>query len=201
MGLLFLRAFKRDAEPSETNQAQQNMNVPNPETANPKDVIRFISIQERDIVKQVYNQLKGLGVNIPANLDSLFQEKIKKGYFFLEDGYWRTSIENYQKGKEQLDSFAETYSFELKGVHINAYKNHLKNCIIYEQVMLKKEPHNQYDKNAIKVVVGSKMIGRVPIEETLMVHNILEKDYKAFIESISNNDDFLDVSIIVYYKS
>jgi hypothetical protein len=181
-------------------QTKLNLDVPNPETANPKKVIHFISNYDKDVVQQVYNQFKGLNIRIPKNLESIFKEKIDKGYIFKEDHYWRTSIEDFQNEHEKLSSFSKTHSFELKGVHVTTYKNHLKDCIIFDMVTLKKDPNNKYDKNAIKVIAGDRLIGHVDADETETVHKILNKEHKAFISDILDLDGYIDVTIKLYYN-
>ena len=97
---------KSGGQTTPIGQTQLNLDVPNPETANPKKVIHFISNYDKDVVaEQVYNQFKGLNIRIPKNLDSIFKEKIDKGYIFKEDHYWRTSIEDFQNEHENLSSF------------------------------------------------------------------------------------------------
>lgn len=184
----------------EKTKSQLNLDVPNPETANPKKVIHFISNYEVDVVKQVYKQLKDLNIRIPINLDKIFKEKIDKGYIFREEYYWGTSIEDFQNIHENLYKYKDTFRFELKGLHITSYKKRLKDCIIYDKVTLNKEPHNKYDKNAIKVVANSGLIGYVPAEETEKVHQLLEREHKVFIEDISDIDGYIDATIKIYYN-
>ncbi|MBS1754595.1 MAG: hypothetical protein JST34_11175 [Bacteroidetes bacterium] len=191
---------KTSGHASSSGQRQVNMDVPNPETANPKKVIHFISNYDKDVVQQVYNQFKGLNIHIPQNLDNIFREKIAKGYIFKEDYYWQTSIEDFQIEHENLNNFSKTHSFDLKGVHVSTYKKNLKDCILFEMVTLKKDPNNKYDKNAIRVIAGNRLIGHVDADETETVHEIMTREHKAFISDILDLDGYLDVTIKIYYN-
>ena len=177
-----------------------NVTVPNPETANPKEVITFIDLFEVGIVGQVYDQLVGLKYEISADLTGVFQEKITKGYILKTDWMWRISAESYQRKKEELDLYADQYWFELKGVHIRRYRKALDECMLYEKVWLENDRRNRYDSNAIKVVGVAGIIGHVPANETEEVAAILAQDHRAFIHTIIEIDGYLDVSIIVHYN-
>jgi len=179
----------------------QNVNAPNPETANPKEVIDFISDCPPDVIKQVYHQLLAKNIKIPGDLDKLFQEKITNLYLFKERYYWKTSIESYQIEKEKLNNYKENYSFELQGVHVPANRKRLENCIIFEKVILKKQPRNKYDSNAIQVIANSGALGHVPADETEIVHKIIDQEHKAFIEKIFLLGDHLRVTIKIYHNN
>lgn len=193
--LIFIGKINASSNISQT----LNLDVPNPETANPKKVIQFISIYDKDEISQVYKQLKEKNIKIPKSLDEVFKEKINKGYIFREDFFWKVSIEDFQREKESLYSFKNTYSFELKGLHVNSYRSKLKDCIVYDSVEVQKDIYNKYDKNAIKVVSNSGLIGHVPADETSTVLGIIQQNHKAFIKSISKIEEYIDVSIIIHY--
>lgn len=179
----------------------QSISAPNPETANPKDVIDFISDCPPDVIKQVYHQLLAKNIKIPGELDKIFQEKITKLVLLKEKYYWKTSIESYQIEKEKLNNYKENYFFDLKGVHVPSNRKKLENCIIFEKVTLKKEPRNKYDSNAIQVIANSGAVGHVPADQTEIVHKIIDQEHKAFIEKILKSGDYLAVTIKIYYNT
>lgn len=178
---------------------QKNISVPNPETANPKDVVHFILNESSDIVKQVYNQLINKEYKIPEKLAGLFRDKINGGFIMYSKIYCQFNIEDYQVEKEDLKQYSNQYIFEVKGLQVISYQDRLRDCVVYEKVNLKKEPHNKYDSNAIKVVASSGLIGYVPRDETDELSEIMNNDYKAFIFSISDYDR-IDSNVIVYYN-
>lgn len=183
-----------------SNSRTENIEVPVPGIADDKRVIDFISIYDRSVIKQTYEQLIQKGIIFPEQLRLAFAEKINKGYITKEDYYWRISIEDKQVEDENLIEYTDKLYFELKGVHVSAYRKKIKNCVIYEKVQLIKDPNNKYDKNAIKVIAVNGIIGHVPAEETELLQTIISGDHKAFIEDITNYNDYLDVTIIVYYS-
>jgi hypothetical protein len=71
--------------------------------------------------------------------------------------------------------------------------------IIYDEVYLLKEPKNKFDKNAIKVDTIQGVIGYVPKSETNKIKQILKNNHKSYIESIFDDDGFVECNIIIYY--
>jgi polyphosphate kinase len=147
-------------------QYETELTVPIPGIAHPSEVIRFIDIWDGKVIKQIRDQLIGLGKMIPENLDRIFKEKIERGYIFKTQCLWSTDAKAYQEEKEDLQRLSEEYWFELKGVHVRRYRTALEECCIYEKVWLKKDPRNKYDCNAIKVTTVDGTIGHVPAMET-----------------------------------
>lgn len=179
---------------------QQNMAVPNPESANPKDVARFILNHDKDIVKQVYTQFRQKGIIIPKQLENLFQSKMNGGFILYSKVYNELNISAYQAEKENLQQYPDEYTFDVKGLHVKSYQDRLSECAIYDRVTLKRDPGNKYDSNAIKVMAGSGMIGHVPADQTEEVGEIIQGDYRAFIAHIFDFDR-VDADIIIYYDS
>ena len=183
------------------NQKQVvEIDVPNPENSNPKKVIEFINDYEPSVIKQTYDQLIGLNKQIPKELKIAFEDKIKNGYIIKENYLWSISIEEIKVEQDNLIDYTKRYSFEVKGLQINAYKERLKNSIIYDEVYLESEPKNKFDKNAIKVETIDGLIGYVPANETSEVKKIMETDYKAYIENVTNDDGFINAYIEIYHK-
>jgi len=176
------------------------LSVPNPETANPKDVVRFILSRDSDVVRQIYHQLKQKGIIIPEQLDKLFHDKINCSLLYYRPIYWGFDIKEYQMEKENLSQYSDQYYFGIKGLQVKSYQKKLEDCVVYDQVTLKKEPHNKYDPNAIKVVSPSGLIGYVPRDETDEVKSIIDKSHKAFIFRITDIDGFIDSDVVIYYN-
>jgi hypothetical protein len=185
---------------NKTKKFNMDIELPNPEKSNPKDVIEFINDYQSIVIEEVYKQLISLNNKIPAKLDAAFKEKIQNGIILKENYFWKISIENRKIIQDDLDKFENKYSFELKGLKENKYREILKNCIIYDEVYLEIEPNNKFDKNAIKVEYLDGIIGYAPILETFEIKNIIENnEYKVYIENIENVGDFISSQIIIYY--
>ena len=190
------------------NNSNQNSNksfeaeieVPNPENSNPKNVIEFIDHYDSNVIEPVYNQLISLNKNIPPLIDSAFRDKIKNHYLTKEIYLWNLSIENRKIIEDELENYPNKYKFELKGLQESKYVEKLKSNIIYDEVWLYEEPNNKFDKNAIKVenIIGT--IGYVPRDETYDLKEILEKEFKAYINKIQRQESYLFAEIIIYYK-
>lgn len=185
---------------NKTKKFNMDIELPNPEKSNPKDVIEFINDYQSIVIEEVYKQLISLNNKIPPKLDAAFKEKIQNGRILKENYFWKISIEYRKIIQDDLDKFENKYSFELKGLKENKYREILKNCIIYDEVYLEIEPNNKFDKNAIKVEYLDGIIGYAPISETFEIKNILENnEYKVYIENIENVGDFISSQIIIYY--
>ena len=189
----------------ETNNKTENFNMdielPNPEKSNPKDVIEFINDYQSIVIEEVYKKLKLLNNKIPPKLDLAFRDKIENGLILKEKYLWNISIQYRKMIQDNLETFENKYSFELKGLQENKYKEELKDCIIYDEVYLEIEPNNKFDKNAIKVESLNGIIGYVPASETNEVKNIMvNKEHKVYIENIENDMNFITCQIIIYYK-
>lgn len=183
------------------NERTMDMAVPLPGVAHPREVVDFVVSNTMDVTKQVYDQLVGMGTVFPEDLRKTFRNKIEHGHYPYGNFYWNVSAENFQKEREELNKFNDTMSFEIKGMHVRRYVKKLEECTIYDNLTLKKEPHNKYDPNAIKVVAHNGMLGHVPREETEYIHDIMALEHKAFLENIWNNDGFLTAYAIIYYKN
>lgn len=182
---------------SKTSSYQTKISVPNPETSNPKDVATFIANISSDTAKQVYDQLKEKGFQIPFDIEEMFKDAIDGKLFYFGNLYWRLNIKAYQYKTEHLSDYAYTFSFDLKGIQIPIRRKHLEECVFYERVILKPEPSNKYDNNAIKVMTENKLLGYVGRNETQEVKPLLT-DYKAFIADISTIDAYIAATIIIY---
>lgn len=186
-----------------TKSESFNMDIelPNPEKSNPKDVIEFINDYQSIVIEEVYKKLKLLDNKIPPKLDAAFKEKIQNGTIIKENYLWNMSIEYRKIIQDDLETFENKYSFELKGLQENKYREKLKDCIIYDEVYIELEPTNKFDKNAIKVESLDGVIGYVPASETYEVKNIIENnEYKVYIENIESDMNFISTQIIIYYN-
>jgi hypothetical protein len=186
---------------NKTESFNMDIELPNPEKSNPKDVIEFINDYQSIVIEEVYKKLKLLDNKIPPKLDAAFKEKIQNGAIIKENYLWNMSIEYRKIRQDDLETFANKYSFELKGLKENKYREKLKDCIIYDEVYIELEPENKFDKNAIKVESLDGIIGYVPASETYEVKNIIEyNEYKVYIENIESDIDFISTQIVIYYK-
>jgi HIRAN domain len=177
----------------------QNIDFPNPETASPKLVLKALDRYDTDVIKQIYQQLKSLNVELPPDVQTAFEAKIAGRYFYTIH-YEGLNLQNFQEAKYRLKALPEQYYFELKGVHIPARKRILNDCVTFDEVELKKDPKNEYDPNAIKVTCGNRLIGYVPAEETEKVHEIIANHHFAFIyRKTRSSEDYIEVDIILYF--
>ena len=163
-------------------------------------MIEFIDHYDSNVIKPVYEQLNSLNKRIPPLIDSAFREKIQNHYISKEIYLWNMSIESRKIIEDDLEVYPSKIIFELKGLHLDKYVNKLKNNIIYDEVYLEEEPENEYDNEAIKVENLDGIIGYVPREQTFEIKEIIEKDYRAYINKIERQPNFLYAEIIIYYK-
>ena len=191
---------KQNIISSTKNTFEAEIDVPNPENSNPKNVIEFIDHYDSNVIKPVYEQLNSLNKRIPPLIDSAFREKIQNHYISKEIYLWNMSIESRKIIEDDLEVYPSKIIFELKGLHLDKYVNKLKNNIIYDEVYLEEEPENEYDNEAIKVENLDGIIGYVPREQTFEIKEIIEKDYRAYINKIERQHNFLYAEIIIYYK-
>ena len=191
---------KQNIISSTKNTFEAEIDVPNPENSNPKNVIEFIDHYDSNVIKPVYEQLNSLNKRIPPLIDSAFREKIQNHYISKEIYLWNMSIESRKIIEDDLEVYPSKIIFELKGLHLDKYVNKLKNNIIYDEVYLEEDPENEYDNEAIKVENLDGIIGYVPREQTFEIKEIIEKDYRAYINKIERQPKFLYAEIIIYYK-
>ena len=107
----------------------------------------------------------------------------------------------------EVNTPKETYNFNVVGmkyrpISTKKFIDNLEGC---EPVTLKPEPRNQYDKNAIKVLVydDAKMkdtfIGYVPADEAIEIGQIINDNpcYKASVQNVfcDLDDDYFSISI------
>jgi hypothetical protein len=197
--VVILVFFISNNKPKSIEQQVAEIDVPNPENSHPKKVINFINDNQPGIIKQVHEQLTKLNKVIPSNLETAFQEKMRNGYIQKEKYLWESSMEEYDIVQNEIESLNKTYTFEIKGLQNYAYRKAIKNCIKYEEVFLENEPKNKFDKNAIKIFCVEGNLGYVPATETTEVSEIISKNYKAYLESIFENDNFIEAYVIVYH--
>lgn len=190
------------SEKKYSNQAIQEtkqIQFPNPETANPKDVHKAFLRYSKDELKQIYTGLKKQGVNIPSALDNDFQDYLNGKYLFSIH-YDNLNLEEFQRKKYSLKDFQNRYVFDLRGVQFGRRKKILEDWLTYDEVELKPEPTNDFDENAIKVLAGHRLIGYVPREETAEVKEIMKSVYFAFIYMKSSDQEgFVTADIIIHY--
>ena len=179
---------------------EAEIDVPNPENSNPKNVIEFIDHYDSNVIKPVYEQLNSLNKRIPPLIDSAFREKIQNHYISKEIYLWNMSIESRKIIEDDLGVYHSKTIFELKGLHLDKYVDKLKSNIIYDEVYLEEEPENEFDNEAIKVENLDGIIGYVPKEQTFEIKEIIESDYKAYINKIERQPNFLYAEIIIYHK-
>src|SRR5690606_37683110 len=106
------------------------------------------------------------------------------------------SIESPKIIEDELEKYPHKYIFELKGLQEDKYVKLLKSNIIYDEVWIYEEPNNKYDMDAIKVENLYGKIGYVPRDETSEVKEILQNEFKAYINKIERRESYLYAEII-----
>ena len=204
--VIFLLFFALTAGSPQTNNTANSKNsfeaeidVPNPENSSPKSVIEFIDHYDSNVIKPVYDKLILLDKKIPPLLDSAFREKIANHYIAKEIYLWNMSIESRKIIEDELEKYPHKYIFELKGLQEDKYVKLLKSNIIYDEVWIYEEPNNKYDMDAIKVENLYGKIGYVPRDETSEVKEILQNEFKAYLNKIERRESYLYAEIIIYY--
>ncbi|HPF91991.1 MAG: hypothetical protein H6592_13310 [Flavobacteriales bacterium] len=180
-------------------QTTTGISVPGPDTAHPREVIEFIHIHDASVVRQVHEQLIGLGIDIPEPLNNVFVSKIKNLYIVKKDWLWSTSAIDYQKANAELHTFNQSVSFELAGVHIPRNRKALEECIVYEEIKLIPEPKNKFDPNAIQVTSAAGTLGHVAASDCASILDCMKFRHRAFIDLFLEIDGYLDVYGQLYY--
>jgi hypothetical protein len=154
---------KQNIISSTKNTFEAEIDVPNPENSNPKNVIEFIDHYDSNVIKPVYEQLNSLNKRIPHLIDSAFREKIQNHYISKEIYLWNMSIESRKIIEDDLEVYPSKIIFELKGLHLDKYVNKLKNNIIYDEVYLEEEPENE--------IIHENFIHKIPVLKSNLEKN------------------------------
>ena len=104
---------KQNIISSTKNTFEAEIDVPNPENSNPKNVIEFIDHYDSNVIKPVYEQLNSLNKRIPPLIDSAFREKIQNHYISKEIYLWNMSIESRKIIEDDLEVYPSKIIFEL----------------------------------------------------------------------------------------
>lgn len=91
----------------------------------------------------------------------------------------------------------------ISGAFVLDRKNYiLEFCNEGDELLIKAEPSNYYDKNALQILHKDFVIGYVGQRRNIQFSKKIKNGYKMFIYGIEFNEstDFIDVSYIVYQK-
>lgn len=178
------------------------MDVPNP-TKNPTAFLDFIEKTPKEYLWQIDNQL-----SVSGNLKDIILQKAirnKMNDEGLPKDYFIKILDKVQSNTydEALFNIPENYhfktSFEIAGAFITDRKNNLIfNVEEGSTVVLKREPTNVYDSNAIVIFQDGKILGYVPKTDNLEVSEMIKFNHIAKIADIIYKEDFINVIVYLY---
>ena len=97
------------------------------------------------------------------------------------------------------------YDYEFDRYEDNGYLTPIKSEYYTRNVVLEREPENEFDKNAIKVLVGKTHLGYVPKKIARKMAKLLDTNIN-YIADLSLDEDYkgnlntATVNIILYYS-
>lgn len=170
--------------------------LPNPEITNDEEMIKYIHNTFSIELKSVYEELNKQEYFIKPFVRRAFEEKIKN-HILVSNDFLEIIYPSLKLSKDYVDNF----TFDVAGVHIPNRKSFIRNeCEIYDFIDLEPEPNNPFGSDAIKVKCHNKLIGYVPSIDTFDVHEILKHNYIAYVECISDIDNFLEVTVKINFN-
>lgn len=175
-------------------------------------IVVIIAIKRED--KQTEIQKKDVFEKINRECE-LEQDRIEP----IADCYINNDESNDEKKQELEDKRAEifrlyenchTLDFEVAGVshRSRAIKDIIPYLNIKDEIKLVKEPTNQYDKYAVKVVFDRKKVGYVPRKHSKMVTHMIEEgmiqkiivDRAGISRIYSWEDGYIYLYLIIFFE-
>lgn len=206
LAILIISAIvSNGTENSKVNSIREiQLDVPNP-VINPEKFLDFIDKTNAEYLWQIERQL-----DYTNNLQNIILRKAindKSLYGTLNKDYYlgilvKSKVDSYNV--ESLESsideeFKFITSFKIAGAFISYRKENLIfNVEEGSGVVLKREPNNKFDPNAIAVMQNKSLLGYVPKHETEFISEIMKFNHVAKIADIIYIDDFIDVIVNIY---
>lgn len=110
----------------------------------------------------------------------------------------------YQEEIEEEYKNCLSIEFQVAGVYYRseAVKEEIPHLSIYDEIKLSKEPNNQYDRYAVKVMLGRKKAGYVPKELSQFISSLISKRRveKIIITDAGDNGDIFDPNPYLFIK-
>ncbi|PIE50770.1 MAG: hypothetical protein CSA38_02045 [Flavobacteriales bacterium] len=179
------------------------LDVPDPEMVSPERFLSFVEETPNEYLWQVQSQLDN--ANKLKNIVYKRAMSEKQEFDDFDKQKYLTILQKLEEGliDEQELNIPNDYSlvsiFDLAGGHIP----HRKEYIIFDveegdEVILKPEPHNTYDKNAIAIFHKKALIGYVPRKKNIDIREEIKFNFKAYVADIIYQDDYISVCIYLY---
>lgn len=189
--------------PSANKPKTIDIDVPNPTVASPEKFLDFIEKTPADYLWQVEKQLGDSGLLKDIVLAKAIREKTA-GKSFDKNKFLKI-IAKIQEGNYTVDESEIPSDFKfcscinIAGTFIPDRKEY----IIFDlnegdELILKPEPYNPHDQNAIAVFHNSKIIGYVPAVDCLDVKEMIKYKYFLKVADIIYKNDFIDVVAYLY---
>lgn len=186
-----------------TGEKTVTLDVPNPKTVDSITFLNFIRDCPREYAYQIEYQLFYLNKVENIIYKRAIREKSDQGY--INYNYYlkvleKIKPENYQINESEIDNnYNFKTTFKIAGVHIeNRKENLIFNISEGESLILKREPNNIYDENAIAIFHEKNLIGYVPRTDIGEISEIIKFKHIAKISDIVYKNDYLDVFVNLY---
>lgn len=180
------------------------IDVPNPTVVSPERFLDFIEKTPSDQLWQVEQQLNNHDLLKDMILAKATREKSLGSSNFNVENY-RKILEKVEKGNYSIEesSIPDGYSYCMTITVAGTFIKDRKEYILFElnegdEVLLKPEPYNKHDKDAIAILHHSKIIGYVPAVECSVVRDEIRFNHIAKIADIIYKDDYIDVIVYLY---
>lgn len=108
-----------------------------------------------------------------------------------EDGYFNTPV---------YEEYVLYNLFEITGVHIGNRYEIIKDSLLENEILLEKEDDNNFDKKAVKILIGKKKVGYVSSTKTTIVRRIMSHPYKAVLHNYDDSDGYKSAYFALYMK-
>lgn len=181
-----------------------DLEVPNP-IVYPEKFLHFINKTNKDYLWQIEQNLDYTGNLKNIVLRKALNEKSSTGSLNLE--YYLKILSKIKADTLQIESLEsdiqEDYKFATSFKIAGAFLKNRKENLIYNveegsEVILKREPNNKFDNNAIVITQNNQVLGYVPRIETDLVSELIKNFYVAKIADIIYDNDFIDVIVNIY---
>lgn len=191
-----------NTESKDNSSKSISLEVPNPSVV-PLKFLEFLKTVPSEYLWQIEMNLDESNVLNNYIIKKAIDDRRKNGNFNFT--YYEKLIKRLEAGNYNIDDkdiqqeFSYRTNFKIAGLHLEARKK--KILLELEEgsdVILKREPYNTYDSNAISVVQNDTVLGYVPKTDNIEIGEIIKNKFIAKVADVIYKDDFLDVIIYLY---
>lgn len=204
--ILFI-GFIASGSKAEANKSNipktKEIDVPDPTVTSPENFLNFIERTPADFLWQVESQLRQRNKLKDIVLAEAISEKSYKSTFDKEK--YLSIIRKIQVGSYDIDEIKIPDGFHfVASINIaGAFIANRKKYIIFDlnegdELCLKPEPFNAYDKNAIAIFRDNHLLGYVPAIDCQNIREEITFEHIIKVADIIYKDDFIDVITYLY---